>query len=88
MPEDHAVLCAKPTEAQRWEAYLFQVKGDLLHHLSALNTLLAHPADSVTLTPETLSELNLVRSMIDIYAARSAEDMEDSRTGFSDLDLA
>jgi hypothetical protein len=78
---------ASTDETQRWEAYLFKVKGDLLHHMAALTALLANPADSVALSPEVISELNLVKSMVDIYSARSAEDLEDSKTGFSDLDL-
>jgi hypothetical protein len=90
-PSDHSASGLRPAagtdETQRWEAYLLKVKGDLLHHMAALATLLADPADSVVLSPEIISELNLVKSMVDIYSARSAEDLEDSKTGFSDLDL-
>ena len=78
---------ASPAEIQKWEAYLLQVKGDLRQHLAVLDAMLAEPEKSVDLSPETISELNLVRSMIDIYASRSQEDLEDSRTGFSGLDL-
>jgi hypothetical protein len=75
-------------EGEKWDAYLLQVKGDLLHHLSQLSALLANPVGAVVLSPEVVSELTLVRGMIDIYSSRSAEDLEDFKTGFSDLDIS
>jgi hypothetical protein len=79
---------ARLAQSQQWDSYLLQVKGDLLHHLSALAALLAQPAGSVDLSPDIDSELALVKSLIDIYSGRSAEDLEDYKTGFSDLDLS
>jgi hypothetical protein len=50
--------------------------------------LLSQQSDPASLSPEIFSEMALVKSLIDIYAARSAEDLEDFKTGFSDLDLS
>lgn len=74
--------------AQKWDAHFVQVRADLLHHLAQLSGLLSKQTEAATLSPEIFSEMALVKSLIDIYAARSDEDLEDFKTGFSDLDLS
>lgn len=88
MTQVHEVNRGKPHARKGCDAYLLLVKADLLHHLAALSALLARSADSVALSPELVSELHVVKSMVDIYCARSAEDLEDARSGFAELDLS
>ncbi len=88
MSEVHEAKRGEPSACECCDAYLLFVKGDLLRHLAALSVLLTSPMDSVALSPELVSELHLVKSMVDIYSARSAEDLEDARAGFSEPDLS
>jgi hypothetical protein len=88
MAGDRAAAHNRFDAAQKWDAHFVQVRADLLQHLGELSTLLARQDDPATLSLEIASEMALVKSLIDIYAARSAEDLEDFKTGFSDLDLS
>ena len=88
MAGDRAVAHKQFDATQKWDAHFLQVREDLLHHLSELSRLLTRQKDSTALSPEMMSEMALVKSLIDIYEARSAEDLEDFKTGFSDLDLS
>lgn len=74
--------------AHKWDAHFVQVKADLLQHLAELSSLLEGQGDAAALSLELDSEMALVKSLIDIYCSRSAEDLEDFKTGFSDLDLS
>jgi predicted transcriptional regulator len=88
MAGDRAAAHKQFDATQKWDAHFVQVRGDLLHHLSELSRLLARHTESTALSPDMMSEMALVKSLIDIYEARSADDLEDFKTGFSDLDLS
>ena len=88
MAGDRAAAHKQFDATRKWDAHFVQVREDLLHHLSDLSRLLVQQKDATALSPEMMSELALVKSLIDIYEARSAADLEDFKTGFSDLDLS
>jgi hypothetical protein len=87
MAKVRAAAATQMDAPHQWNAHFIQVNADLRQHLLALSDLLARQDDPAALSPEVQSELALVKSLIEIYTARSAEDLEDFKTGFSDLGL-